>query len=613
MAMSDTEALSKPSRLHFIPTSDTENSRPIGQINNYYRGNINMKPSNGLYPLSQNMNSKIQNTINKKSKKDSSIAVAPLQDEEQPKSNVIGKVLKNVFSSSSSSGKNKNNETDDIRNDLSQLRADMDALLKDKTSSNDYEKESLREENAHLREMLQNQNRKKNESDSHYSSYYNDSEDTDRDSNRSTRKKRYTRSRQQIKIVQGKLNSNYGDEQNLKDYENNLSAMEANLVYGDKVTTAQLANYKDLNNRRNNYLIKKIIANQDENYSPSLAIMPKLRSDRNIYVDYIQEMKNLRGITLLPFTNDFSIYSFIAQFEGFNLSEPEFNMIVLYYLDEKTRNDYLNRYDEIPKNTKTSVFLDRLIDLKAGSATNAWSIRNEIQNYKTNATDIITIYASLVKILNKSHPKEITSEDKNMMLYTKIKEFLPLSLLPDYIRQAKDSIDGRKAPDRSALHRYLRLFEEPINLHLRAQNVKRGRNQIKQTMVEVDDTPDNIHKQKVPNKSSNSKKAPTCEVCQKYGHSTEKCFKHPINGEKNLKNAKFCLLCRSKKHLSPECHLYPNSIFIVEGCSHCKKKGYYACHPSDSCKGVDQIYADYFDLQKAASESRKNYAKSLKN
>ena len=88
---------------------------------------------------------------------------------------------------------------------------------------------------------------------------------------------------------------------------------------------------------------------------------------------------------------------------------------------------------------------------------------------------------------------------------------------------------------------------------------------------------------------------------------------HPINGEKNLKNAKFCLLCRSKKHLSPECHLYPNSIFIVEGCSHCKKKGYYACHPSNFCKGIDQIYADYFDLQKAADESRKNYTSSLKN
>ena len=380
--------------------------------------------------------------------------------------------------------------------------------------------------------------------------------------------------------------------------------MEANLVYGDKVTTAQLANYKDLNNRRNNYLVKKIIANQEENYSPSLAIMPKLRSDRNIYVDYIQEMKNLRGITLLPFTNDFSIYSFIAQFEGFNLSEPEFNMIVLYYLDEKTRNDYLNRYDEIPKNTKTSVFLDRLIDLKAGSATNAWSIRNEIQNYKTNATDIITIYASLVKILNKSHPKEITSEDKNMMLYTKIKEFLPLSLLPDYIRQAKNSIEGRRAPDRSALHRYLRLFEEPINMHLKEQGGKMHRNYIHQTKIEVDNR---------DGKNSKFKKTPKCEVCQKYGHSTEKCFQHPINGERNLKNAKFCLLCRSKKHLSPECHLYPNSIFIVEGCSHCKKKGYYACHPSNSCKGIDQIYADYFDLQKAADESRKNYTNTLKN
>ena len=157
--MSDTEALSKPSRLHFIPTSDTENSRPIGQINNYYRGNINMKPSNGLYPLSQNMNSKIQNTINKKSKKDSSIAVAPLQDEEQPKSNVIGKVLKNVFSSSDTSGKNNNTEIDDLRNDISQLRATMYALLKDKNLPNDDEKESLKAENAYLREMLQNQDK----------------------------------------------------------------------------------------------------------------------------------------------------------------------------------------------------------------------------------------------------------------------------------------------------------------------------------------------------------------------------------------------------------------------------------------------------------------------
>ena len=596
MTMSESEALLKPSRLKFISTSDTED-RPIGQINNYYRGDINMRPSNGIHPLSQNMNSKIQNTINKKNKKDSSMAVAPHQDEEQPKSNVIGKVLKNVFSSSDTSGKNNNTEIDDLRNDISQLRATMYALLKDKNLPNDDEKESLKAENAQLREMLQNQNRKKNESDSHYSSNYNDSEDTDRDSNRSTRKKKYTRSRQHIKIVQGNLNSNYGDEPNLNEYENHLSAMEANLVYGDKVTTAQLANYKDLNNRRNNYLIKKIIANQDENYSPSLAIMPKLRSDRNIYVDYIQEMKNLRGITLLPFTNDFSIYSFIAQFEGFNLSEPEFNMIVLYYLDEKTRNDYINRYDEIPKNTKTSVFLDRLIDLKAGSATNAWSIRNEIQNYKTNATDIITIYASLVKILNKSHPKEITSEDKNMMLYTKIKEFLPLSLLPDYIRQAKNGINGRRAPDRSTLHRYLRLFEEPINLHLKEQKIM-YRGQIHQT-VETDNTRDE-------KPQASSKKTPKCGVCQRFGHLTEKCFQHPIKGEENLKNAKFCLLCRSYRHLSHECNLYPDSILVVEGCKDCKNKGYFACHSSDNCKGIDRDYALYADLQKRAKSSLKN-------
>ena len=247
-----------------------------------------------------------------------------------------------------------------------------------------------------------------------------------------------------------------------------------------------------------------------------------------------------------------------------------------------------------------------MIDLKAGSATNAWYIRNEIQSYKTNATDIITIFSALVKILNKSHPKEITPEDKDMMLYSKIKEYLPLSLLPDYIRQAKNSNEGLRAPDRSALHRYLRLFEEPINMHLGEQGGKMYRGQVNQTMVEVD------NRYESP-KNSSFKKAPKCEVCQKFGHSTEKCFQHPINGERNLKNAKFCLLCRSKKHLSPECYLYPNSIFIVEGCRHCKNKGYYACHPSTSCKGVDQIYADYVKMQKAADESRKNYTSSLKN
>ena len=205
MTMSDSEVtLLKPSRLQFISTSDTDDSRPVGQINNYYKENINMRPLTGISPLSQNINSKIQNTINKKNKKDFSIAGPSHQDGEQSKSNVIGKVLKNVFSSSDTSGKNRNNEIEDLKNDISQLRADMYALLKDKNSPNDNEKESLREENAYLREMLQNKNRKKNESDYHYSSY---SEDTDRDSTRSTRKKKYTRSRQHIKIVQGNLNS----------------------------------------------------------------------------------------------------------------------------------------------------------------------------------------------------------------------------------------------------------------------------------------------------------------------------------------------------------------------------------------------------------------------
>ena len=584
MAMSDNEIVSRPSRLQFRASSDTMNSPHV-------------RLSKDIFPLSQKMNSRIENTINKKNKKDSSMAVAPHQDEEQPKSNVIGKVLKNVFSSSDTSGKNNNTEIDDLRNDISQLRATMYALLKDKNLPNDDEKESLKAENAQLREMLQNQNRKKNESDSHYSSNYNDSEDTDRDSNRSTRKKKYTRSRQHIKIVQGNLNSNYGDEQNLKDYENNLSAMEANLVYGDKATTAQLANYKDLNNRRHNYLVKKIIAYQEENNNPSLAIMPKLRSDRNINVDYVKELKELKGITLLPLSNDFSIYSFISQFDGYQLSEPEFNMIVIYYLDIDTRTRYFSQYDDLPKNTKTSVFLERLIDLKAGSANNAWSIRNEIQNYKTNATDIITIYASLVKILNKSHPKEITSEDKNMMLYTKIKEFLPLSLLPDYIRQAKNSIEGRRAPDRSSLHRYLRLFEEPINLHLKEQKIM-YRGQIHQT-VETDNTRDE-------KPQASSKKTPKCGVCQRFGHLTEKCFQHPIKGEENLKNAKFCLLCRSYRHLSHECNLYPDSILVVEGCKDCKNKGYFACHSSDNCKGIDRDYALYADLQKRAKSSLKN-------
>ena len=59
-------------------------------------------------------------------------------------------------------------------------------------------------------------------------------------------------------------------------------------------------------------------------------------------------------------------------------------------------------------------------------------------------------------------------------------------------------------------------------------------------------------------------------------------------------------------HLSHECNLYPNSIFIVEGCKDCKNKGYYACHSSDNCKGIDRDYALYADLQKRAKSSLKN-------
>ena len=47
---------------------------------------------------------------------------------------------------------------------------------------------------------------------------------------------------------------------------------------------------------------------------------------------------------------------------------------------------------------------------------------------------------------------------------------------------------------------------------------KMHRNYIHQTKIEVDNK---------DGKNSNSKKTPKCEVCQRYGHVTEKCFQHP--------------------------------------------------------------------------------------
>ena len=606
MAMSDSDTLLRPSRLQFRAASDTKNGRPIGHFNTYNRGDMNsphMRLSNDIFPLSREMKSRVENTIKQESKKDSSMLGAQEQsDTEHPKRKMIGK-LKNVFSSSNTSDKNKNIETDEIRNEISQLRADINTLIKDKNLSKDDEKETLKKENAQLREILQSQNKKKYESemDSHYSSHYNESDNDSDDSDSRTRRKKFTR-KKHIKILP--CNSlPYNKDENLKLYEKELSAMEANLIFGDNVTKSQISKYQDLNNRRTNYLVKKIIADQEENNNPSLAIMPKLRTDNNINIDLFQELKDLKGITLLPLSNDFSIYSFISQFDGYQLSEPEYNMIVVYYLDNNTRNDYLSQYNELPKDTPTKVFLERLIDLKNGSANG--NIQNQIHNFKTNSIDIMSIYTSLLRILNKCHPKEMTSKDQDMALYIKIKDYIPTSLLPDYIRQAKNSFEGRRAPDRSALHRYLRLFEEPINMHLEELGGKRHRI----NMVEVD----NSREPQAFNKNSNLKKTPKCEICHKFGHNAEKCFQHTIKGEENLKNAKFCLLCRSKKHLSPECHLYPNSIFIVEGCTHCKENKYYACHPSNNCKGVDRDYALYTDLQKEANDSKRQWTSSLKN
>ena len=141
------------------------------------------------------------------------------------------------------------------------------------------------------------------------------------------------------------------------------------------------------------------------------------------------------------------------------------------------------------------------------------------------------------------------------------------------------------------------MFEETINMHLIEQGGKMHRNYIHQTKIEVDNR---------DGKNSNLKKTPKCEVCQRFGHLTEKCFQHPIKGEENLKNAKFCLLCRSYEHLSHECNLYPDSILVVEGCKDCKNKGYFACHSSDNCKGIDRDYALYADLQKKAKSTLKN-------
>ena len=43
---------------------------------------------------------------------------------------------------------------------------------------------------------------------------------------------------------------------------------------------------------------------------------------------------------------------------------------------------------------------------------------------------------------------------------------------------------------------------------------------------------------------------------------------------------------------------YPNSIFIVEGCKNFKVKGYYACHPSDTCRGVVKFMQNILTYRK---------------
>ena len=133
MAMSDNEIVSRPSRLQFRASSDTENGRLIGHFNTYNRGDMNsphVRLSKDIFPLSQKMNNSIEKIIKLKNKKDSSILDQEQPDIEHPKGKIMGKI-KSVFSS---------NTDEELRKDIEKLRSDFYKLLNDKRLRKTYNK-----------------------------------------------------------------------------------------------------------------------------------------------------------------------------------------------------------------------------------------------------------------------------------------------------------------------------------------------------------------------------------------------------------------------------------------------------------------------------------------
>ena len=397
-------------------------------------------------------------------------------------------------------------------------------------------------------------------------------------------------------------------------------------------------------------------------------VLPKLASHKPIRVQAIDRLyfNNSRLIERLnPSTG--SLKSFLENFHDTGLNSPEYNMYVHMYLHKDLQNAYQKRFPhDTPRKIDTLRYIQNLYEIHRPTSGNGGNIRIEIMNWKPKAAqsqNILEIYQELLYLLNESESGEISTEEGDKLLQSRIMDFLPPHIQATLQSSQTNQWTGIKTSyDRSQLFAFLKTHSRLINQYLRENRLHRRDNiryvedfehsdayqmspnnphyyyvrntfmppamnaQYSQNPAQMapPPAPQQSNGQRFKQQGGNFQQRPRsgkyivkeCTVCHKKGHLAEQCYHCPKNGMKNRTEAPWCILCRSTSHLTPECPKYgPHQGFSAPQCEKCYNhpNQILAFHRQESCSGVDPQFTASIAAFREKQRARKARKATTKN